>query len=54
MRLINCQINLILTWPENCVIFSVTGKKKFTITGTNIMFQWKLYQLKTTQNCLNN
>ena len=25
MPLINCEINLILTWPEVCVIFSANG-----------------------------
>ena len=26
--LINCEINPILTWPDNCVIFSATGKTR--------------------------
>ena len=34
MPLINCEINLILTWSENCVISSATGKAKFAITDT--------------------
>ena len=29
MPLINCKINLILTWSENCIISSATGKTKF-------------------------
>ena len=33
MSLINCEINLILTWSENCVI-SATGKTKFAITNS--------------------
>ena len=36
MPLINCEINLILIWSENCVIFSVTGDTKFKITDTNL------------------
>ena len=32
MPLINCDINLILTWFENCVTYSATGKTKFAIT----------------------
>ena len=32
--LINIVINLILTWSENCVIYSATAKTKFTITNT--------------------
>ena len=29
-----CEINLILTWSTNYVIFSATGETKFAITGT--------------------
>ena len=32
MPLINCEINLILTWFEKCVISSVVGRTNFTIT----------------------
>ena len=32
MPLINCEINLILTWSENCVISSAIRKTKFAIT----------------------
>ena len=34
MPLINCEINLILTWSGNWVIFFATGKTKFVITDT--------------------
>ena len=36
MPLINCEINLTLTWSENCVIFSATGATKFKITDTEL------------------
>ena len=36
MPLINCEINLILTWSTDCVIFSATGKTKFSITDTKL------------------
>ena len=36
MTLINCEINLILTWSENCVISSTTGKTKYAITDTKL------------------
>ena len=36
MTLINCKINLILIWSEDCVISSATGEKKFKITDTKI------------------
>ena len=31
MPLINCEINLILTWPTECVISSATGETTFAI-----------------------
>ena len=34
MPLINCEVNLILTWLPTCVISSATGKAKFKITET--------------------
>ena len=36
MPLINCEINLILTWPEDSAISSATGKTKFKITDTKL------------------
>ena len=39
MPLINCEVNLILTWPENCVIVSTNVANKvatFTITETKL------------------
>ena len=38
MPSINCDIKLILTWPENCVIASNTAAQetKFTITDTKL------------------
>ena len=32
MQLINCEINLILTWSKDCVITNSTGEGKFAIT----------------------
>ena len=32
MLLINCEVNLVLTWSSTCVISSATGKTKFEIT----------------------
>ena len=34
MSLTDCEINLILTWSENCVIFSATGTTNFAIIDT--------------------
>ena len=47
MPLINCEINLTLTWPENCVICKAYGTTILTITDT------KLFQLKIIQNYYN-
>ena len=38
MPLINCEINLILTWFEDFMIPSATGAIKCKITDTNFMF----------------
>ena len=48
MPLINCEINLILTWSEDCVISSATGETKFKITDT------KLYVLVVTLSIQDN
>ena len=34
--LINCEINLILTWSKDCVITNSTGEGKFAITETKL------------------
>ena len=36
MPLINCELELILTWSKNCVISSATGQTKFAITETKL------------------
>ena len=36
MPSINCEINLILTWSENCVISSAFRKTKIVITDTKL------------------
>ena len=34
MSLINCEINLVLTWSADSCICSASGAKKFAITDT--------------------
>ena len=34
MLLINCKVNLILTWSKDCVITNSIGAGKFTIDDT--------------------
>ena len=36
MPLINCEVNLILTWSPTCVISSATGETNFKITETKL------------------
>ena len=36
MPLINCEVNLILTWSKNCVISFATGETKFAITQAKL------------------
>ena len=36
MPLINCEVNLILTWSKDCAITSSGGKGKFAITETKL------------------
>ena len=37
MLLINCEVNLILTWSKECVITNSTGEGKFKITETTLL-----------------
>ena len=39
MPLINCKVNLILTWSPTCVISSATGETKFKITYEHRIMQ---------------
>ena len=34
--MINCEVNLILTWSKDCVITNSTGAGKFAITDTKL------------------
>ena len=36
MPLINCEVNLILTWSKDCVITNSRGERKFAITETKL------------------
>ena len=36
MPLINCEVNLILTWSKDCVITNSTSEGKFAITETKL------------------
>ena len=36
MSLINCEVNLILTWSSTCVITNSTGAGKFWVADTKL------------------
>ena len=36
MPLIDCEVNLILTWSKDCVMTNSTGERKFEITETKL------------------
>ena len=36
MSLINCEINIFLTWSEKCIISQVNGALTFEITGVKL------------------
>ena len=36
MPLVNCEVNLTLTWYRGCVITNSTGAEKFAITETKL------------------
>ena len=48
MPLINCEVNLILTWSSTCVITNSTGAGKFAITDTK--FYVSVVTLSTQEN----
>ena len=36
MPLINCEVNLTLTWSSTCIITNATGAGRFIITDTKM------------------
>ena len=55
MPLINCEINLILTWSDKCVLSNDTKATTFAISDTKLYVPVvSHYQLKKMQNYYNN
>ena len=52
--LINCEVNLILTWSKDCVISSATGETKFAITETKAYVPVVTLSTEIMQNYFNN
>ena len=49
MPLINCEVNLILTWSKDCVITKSTGEGKFAITETELYVPVKTLSAKDNE-----
>ena len=50
MPLINCEINLILTWPANCVISSAAVNQATTFAITDAKLYVSVVTLSTDDN----
>ena len=48
--LINCEVNLILTWSTNCVIFNATANQDTTFTITDTKLHVPFVTLSTQDN----
>ena len=54
MPLINCEVNLILTWFKDCVITYSTGEGRFAITETKLYLPVVTLSTKDNGNYFNN
>ena len=52
MPLINCEVNLILTWSKDCVITNSTGERKFATTETKLYVPIKTLSTKDNEKLL--
>ena len=53
MPLINCEVNLTLTWSKDCFITNSTVEGKFAITETKLYVPVVTYQLNIMRNYFN-
>ena len=54
MPLINCEINLILTWSDKCVLSNDTNVTTFAITDTTLYVPVVTLSTQDMQNYYNN
>ena len=54
MLLINCEVNLILTWSKDCVINNYTDKGKFAITERELYVPVAILSTKDNENYFSN
>ena len=52
MSLINCEVNLILTWSKDCVITNSTGEGKFAITEAKLYVPVVILLIKDNEKLL--
>ena len=52
MPLINCEVNLILTWSKECVITNSTGEEKFAIRETKLYVPIETLSTKDNEKLL--
>ena len=52
MSLINCEVNLILTWSKDCIITNSTGEGKFAITETKLYVPFVTLSTKDNEKLL--
>ena len=52
MPLINCEVNLILTWSKHCVITNSTGEGEFAITETKFYVPVVTLSIKDNEKLL--
>ena len=50
MPLINCKVELSLTWDKNCILSSVLDDSTFAIADTKLYVPVVTLKLKTIQN----
>ena len=54
MSLINCEVNLILTWSKDCVITNSEGEGKLVITETKLYVAVVTLSTQSNANYFNN
>ena len=52
MILVNCEVNLILTWSKDCVITNSTGEGKFAIAETKLYVPVVTLSIKDNEKVL--
>ena len=54
MPLMNCEVNLTLTWSRDCVVTNSIGAGKFAITETKLYVPVVTLSIQDNANYINN